>query len=154
MAADFKSHVLRRDEKGFLGIPFKRWLLAGVVGGMCFAMGGVVLGTLNIPVAILLTVVLLVLTGERAGLPRWQSLLLRGRGRLILAAAANPAGLAAQLAHAFEIDTTSVFAVEGDTLFAPAEVSTVSDYVDWLTSLDATHDDDLVFLDTVLEVEA
>lgn len=36
MVAEFKSHVLSRDEKGFMGIPFKRLLLAG---------GGVVLST-------------------------------------------------------------------------------------------------------------
>ena len=34
MAADFKSHVLLRDEKGLFGIPFKRLLLAGVGGGI------------------------------------------------------------------------------------------------------------------------
>jgi hypothetical protein len=28
VAAELKSHVLRRDEKGFMGIPFKRLLLA------------------------------------------------------------------------------------------------------------------------------
>ena len=33
MAVDFKSHVLLRDEKGLFGIPFKRWLGAGVGGG-------------------------------------------------------------------------------------------------------------------------
>ena len=31
--ADFKSHVLRRDEKGIFGIPFKRLLGCGLGGG-------------------------------------------------------------------------------------------------------------------------
>ncbi len=38
MAADFKSHVLMRDEKGFMGIPFKRLLLAGVCGGLTYTI--------------------------------------------------------------------------------------------------------------------
>ena len=38
MSADFKSHVLRRDEKGFFGIPFKRLLLAGVGGGLTYTL--------------------------------------------------------------------------------------------------------------------
>lgn len=38
MAADFKSHVLLRDEKGFFGIPFKRLLLGGVGGGLTYTV--------------------------------------------------------------------------------------------------------------------
>ena len=38
MAADFKSHVLMRDEKGLFGIPFKRLLLAGVGGGLTYTI--------------------------------------------------------------------------------------------------------------------
>ena len=38
MSADFKSHVLLRDEKGFLGIPFKRLLLAAVGGGLVYTI--------------------------------------------------------------------------------------------------------------------
>ena len=30
MVAEIKSHVLRRDEKGMFGIPFKRLLGAGI----------------------------------------------------------------------------------------------------------------------------
>ena len=33
MAADFKSHILSRDEKGFGGIPFKRLLFGGIAAG-------------------------------------------------------------------------------------------------------------------------
>lgn len=32
MAADFKSHILSRDEKGFGGVPFKRLLFGGIAG--------------------------------------------------------------------------------------------------------------------------
>ncbi len=36
-SASFKSNVLLRDEKGFMGIPFKRLLLAGVSGGLMYS---------------------------------------------------------------------------------------------------------------------
>ena len=38
MTADFKSHVLRRDEKGFAGIPFRRLLVSGVSGGLVYTL--------------------------------------------------------------------------------------------------------------------
>ncbi|MEM9955429.1 MAG: hypothetical protein AAF846_27755 [Chloroflexota bacterium] len=49
MAADFKSHVLRRDEKGFFGIPFKRLLLAGVIGGLAYTFSNIFLSLWAIP---------------------------------------------------------------------------------------------------------
>jgi hypothetical protein len=36
MVAELKSHVLRRDEKGMFGIPFKRLLGAGMAGVIVF----------------------------------------------------------------------------------------------------------------------
>jgi hypothetical protein len=38
MAADFKSHILSRDEKGFGGIPFKRLLFGGIAGGFTYTL--------------------------------------------------------------------------------------------------------------------
>ncbi|NLF77700.1 MAG: hypothetical protein GX573_18565, partial [Chloroflexi bacterium] len=72
MAADIKSHVLRRDEKGFMGIPFKRLLLGGVSGGMTLIIARFALGNLAFLVAALTFILVLTLTGPRGGIPLWQ----------------------------------------------------------------------------------
>ena len=57
MAAELKSHVLLREEKGFLGIPFKRLLLAGVGGGLVYTLGKIALpdwGQGSVIIAVLL----------------------------------------------------------------------------------------------------
>ena len=53
MAAEFKSHVLRRDEKGLFGIPFKRLLLGGVGGGLTYTLTNLALPGWSIPLAII-----------------------------------------------------------------------------------------------------
>ncbi len=52
MVAEFKSHVLSRDEKGFMVIPFKRLLLAGVGGGLIYTFAKVAASDWSIPLAI------------------------------------------------------------------------------------------------------
>lgn len=68
MAADFKSHVLMRDEKGFMGIPFKRLLLAGVCGGLTYTLARLASPDWSIPVGIAVAVFALVMTGTLAHL--------------------------------------------------------------------------------------
>ena len=87
MAADFKSHVLLRDEKGFFGIPFKRLLLGGVGGGLTYTVCNIAMPNWSIPAGVVLAIFVLVMTGTRGGLPLWQRLLYRVRGSLLLAAA-------------------------------------------------------------------
>ena len=65
MAADLKSHVLRRDEKGFAGIPFKRLLLGGVSGGMVLVISRFALGNLAFALAVVTVVLTLALTAPR-----------------------------------------------------------------------------------------
>ena len=86
MAANLKSHVLRRDEKGFMGIPFKRLLFAGVGGGMVLIITRFAVGNLAFVLAFVAFIAALALTGPRGGIPLWQRLLYRLRGSLMLAA--------------------------------------------------------------------
>ena len=105
MAADFKSHVLLRDEKGFMGIPFKRLLLAGVGGGLTYTLFNLAMPTWAIPAGIVLVILVLVMTGTRGGLPLWQRLMYHARGSLLLAAArheAPPSEATALAAEALE----------------------------------------------------
>ncbi len=94
MAADLKSHVLLRDEKGLLGIPFKRLLLAGVAGGMGYTLIRLVLPGWAAGAGVVVALGVLILSGTRGGLPLWQRWVLALRGSLLLAAVRQPEGLA------------------------------------------------------------
>ncbi len=68
MVAEFKSHVLSRDEKGFMGVPFKRLMLVGVGGGIVYTLGKFALPDVAIPVALAAAAL------QRAGEPdAWRS---------------------------------------------------------------------------------
>src|SRR5690606_30923631 len=90
MAADFKSHVLLRDENGLFGIPFKRLLLAGVGGGMTYTSFILAVPGWSIPVAVITALLMVILTGLRGGIPLWSRLIYRLRGSLLLIAARSP----------------------------------------------------------------
>jgi len=118
MAADLKSHVLRRDEKGFAGIPFKRLLLGGVSGGMTLILARFAVGNLAFLLAALTCILALALTGPRGGLPLWQRLLYRVRGSLMLAAERKPKSVAGRLGAALDMPTGLVV-LDAEAVFAP-----------------------------------
>ena len=93
MAADFKSHVLLRDEKGFGGIPFKRLLLGAVSGGFAYTLFRLAAPSTAIPVGVIVAVLGITLTSLRGGLPLWLRLWLHLRGSLLLNATAHPTGV-------------------------------------------------------------
>jgi len=70
MVAEFKSHVLSRDEKGFMGIPFKRLLLAGVGGGLIYTFAKVAASGWSISLAIAAAIAFILLTAPQGGIPR------------------------------------------------------------------------------------
>jgi hypothetical protein len=70
--AEFKSHVLRREEKGMFGIPFKRLLFCGLGGGMVTTITKIPLPDFAVPLGIISVFVFLILTAPRGGIPRWQ----------------------------------------------------------------------------------
>jgi hypothetical protein len=149
MAADFKSHVLRRDEKGFAGIPFKRLLLAGISGGMVLVFTRLAVGNLAFVLSLAVFVLTLVLTGPRGGLPLWQRLLYRVRGSLMLAIARKPAGLAGRLGATLDLPNELV-RLDAEAVFAPTEAIVEADMTEWITFAradEADHDGGLVFVD-------
>ncbi len=149
MAADFKSHVLLRDEKGFFGIPFKRLLLAGVGGGLTYTVVNLALPNGSIPVGVALALLVLVMTGTRGGLPLWQRLLYRVRGSLLLAAARDTQGLFGSLAQSLELPVELV-KLDAVVVFAPAQPNYDIDMREWVTfarAAEADRDDGLVFVD-------
>jgi hypothetical protein len=146
--------VLLREEKGFLGIPFKRLLLAGVGGGLVYTLGKLALPDWAFPLAVGVGVLFLYSTAPRDGLPRWQRLLYRLRGSLMLAAAQRPNSLPGQIAGLLELSSERV-AVDGTSLFAPERSTATVDLAEWVTfaqAQDADRDDGLVFVDSPSEV--
>lgn len=149
MAADFKSHVLLRDEKGMLGIPFKRLLLAGVGGGLTYTLCNIALPNGSIPTGVVFAVLMLLMTGTRGGLPLWQRLIYQVRGSLLLAAARDTQSLWGSLAKVLDLPTDLV-KLDAAVVFAPAQPHYDIDMREWVTfarAAEADQDDGLVFVD-------
>ena len=153
MAADFKSHILRRDEKGMFGIPFPRLLLAGVGGGLAYTAFSLLLPGWAIPLGIVCGLLLVIFTGNRDGLPRWRRWLIRWRGSLLLAAADNPSGFAAWIVKALDLPP-DLAVLDGERVFAPPDVVGELDLREWITFATAADQDGLVFVDTPLGGDA
>ena len=156
MAADFKSHILSRDEKGFGGIPFKRLLFGGIAGGFTYTVCRFALPDLAIPVGVVVAAALIALTAPRGGLPLWMRLWLNLRGSLLLAAASNPIGTAAELAKMLSLPTDAA-TLDGRAVFAPPAGLVEVDLSEWVTfarARDLDKGDGLVFVPSPLTEEA
>lgn len=118
MAAQFKSNIRMREEKGFGSITMKRLIFCGVGAVSAFMLLRLTpLASASLPMMVVLFVLLLVFSGPRGGIPLWLRLLLHWRGRLILTAWAYPHSLLAQLAQLLNIDPDQA-CVYGDVLFS------------------------------------
>ena len=152
MAADFKSHVLLRDEKGLFGIPFKRLLLAGVSGSMTYTFINLAVPGWSIPVAIITGIMTIVLTGLRGGIPLWQRLIYRLRGALLLIAVRYPRSPLGQLTQALALPVHLV-RLDGTRLFTPPSPNSDIDLREWITFAHAQEQDGLVFVDSPIHEE-
>ena len=149
MAANLKSHVLSRDEKGFGGVPFKRLLLGGVSGGFAYTLLRFTAANIAIPVGIFVALQGIILTSLRGGLPLWLRLWLHLRGKLLLSATANPSGLSKELAQLFNVPVELAH-LDGAQIFAPPAGLSEIDLREWVTfaqSRDVDRDEGLVFVD-------
>jgi hypothetical protein len=149
MSADFKSHVLSRDEKGFGGIPFKRLLLGGVGGGFAYTILRLIFPGAAIPAGITVAVMSILLTSPRGGLPLWLRLWLRLRGSLMLAGMTHPHSLAYEFARLLNVPTELAH-LDGAQVFAPPIGLAQIDLREWITfaqSRDVDKDAGLVFVD-------
>jgi hypothetical protein len=150
MAADFKSHVLLRDEKGLFGSPFKRLLLAGVGGGMTYTLFNLALPGWSIPVAVITTLLIVILTGLRGGIPLWSRLIYRIRGSLLLIAAKYPRSPIGQLTEMLDMPV-ALMRLDGARVFAPPTPNMDVDLREWITFAHALEMDGLVFVDAPLK---
>lgn len=149
MVAELKSHVLRRDEKGMFGIPFKRLLGAGVGGVVIFMVARILFPIGAIPFGFVGFIGLPILSAQSGGLSLYTRLLYRVRGWLIIAAASQPDSLMAQVAETLELPTHLVM-LDGAQVYAPPEKAVEVDLSQWETF--AAPDEDgqgLVFVEEV-----
>ncbi|MBZ0308624.1 MAG: hypothetical protein K8I82_21335 [Anaerolineae bacterium] len=149
MVAELKSHVLRRDEKGMFGIPFKRLLGAGVGGVVFFMVARFIMPLGAIPLGFGGFIALLILSAQSGGLSLYTRLLYRVRGWLIIVAASQPHSLVAQVAETLELPTHLVM-LDGGQVYAPPEKAVEVDLSQWETY--AAPDEDgqgLVFVEEV-----
>lgn len=132
MAAELKSHVLRRDEKGYLGIPFKRLLGAAIGGASLFMSFRLFMPTIGIPAGIVGFIACLILTGQQGGLPLYTRLLLQLRGSLIITAVRQPNSLSGKLAKTLELPIHLVN-LHSEQVFAPIRATEEADLTEWET---------------------
>ena len=132
MAAELKSHVLRRDEKGMFGIPFKRLLGAGIAGIVIFMIARIVFPVGAIPFGAIGFIGALILSAQRGGLSLYTRLLYRMRGWIIIAAASKPEGIIGQIAETLELPVHLVL-LDGGQVFAPPEKMKDVDLSQWET---------------------
>ncbi|MBZ0309483.1 MAG: hypothetical protein K8I82_25700 [Anaerolineae bacterium] len=134
MVAELKSHVLRRDEKGMFGIPFKRLLGAGIAGVVVFMIARILFPIGAIPFGFFGFIAALILSAQRGGLSLYTRLLYRVRGWLIIAAASKPDSLLGQIAETLDLPTHLVL-LDGEQVFAPHEkaVDAEADLSQWNT---------------------
>ena len=130
--AEFKSHVLKRDEKGLFGIPFKRLLGCGLGAGALLTVLRLALPDVAFVSAALSFVVLLVLTAPRGGIARWQQLLYALRWWLLTASALTPKSMAGQLARALGVPGESID-IDADALFRVEDDAPHTDLSDWVS---------------------
>ena len=150
MAVDFKSHVLRRDEKGLFGIPFKRWLGAGVGGGLAYTVMGVFISAYAIPFGLVFALCIIILTAQRGGIPLWQRLQFRIRGRLLIIAETYPDSLVAQVVELLDLPANLV-RLDGASIFAPPHAHHDIDLREWITFAHAGEQDGLTFVDSPMK---
>ncbi len=121
MAAQFKSNIRLREEKGFGSVSMKRLIFCGVGAVLVFMLLRLTpLASASLPLMVVIFVLLLLLSGMRGGLPLWQRLLLGWRGRLLLLAWEQPQGGWAQFASGLNIDPCQA-RIQGEQLFAAAQ---------------------------------
>ncbi|MBZ0283448.1 MAG: hypothetical protein K8L97_22120 [Anaerolineae bacterium] len=118
MAAQFKSNVRLREEKGFGSVSMKRLIFCGVGAVLIFMVLRLTpLSGIALPALVGVFAALLTLSGSRGGLPLWQHILLGWRGSIVLLAAKDSTRLGGQLATLLNLDTSAA-QVHGGEVFA------------------------------------
>ncbi len=149
MVADFKSHILRREEKGAFGIPFRRLLFAGMAGGISYSILQGFGPLTGVPVALFAGIAYLILSAPQGGIARWQRFLFGVQGWLMLVALNAPQSLVGQIAHVLHL-TDNALMLDGNELFHAENVASQNSLHDWVVYTRASDTDGLAVQDRAL----
>ena len=130
--AEFKSHVLKRDEKGVFGIPFKRLLGCGLGAGALFTGLRIALPDVAFVVGAVSFIVLLIFTTPHGGIARWKHILYGVRWQLLTAAALTPKSVAGKLAQALGVPGEGIY-IDADSLFRAEQDAPHTNLSDWVS---------------------
>lgn len=137
--ATFKSHILRRDEKGIFGIPFKRLLGCGLGAGALFTGMRMAMPDMALPGGAVALILLLVFTAPRGGIPRYKHIIYETRWRLISAASLTPGTPAGKLGKALGLPAEEID-IDAGALFnredADAPRTALTDWVSFTRASD------------------
>jgi hypothetical protein len=146
--ATFKSHVLRREEKGMLGIPFKRWLGSGLGGALALTIVKIPWPDQSLLIGLVTAILLLYLTSPKGGIPRWRTLLLSWRWTLRSAAAMAPQSVVGYLGQLLQL-SVDMLQINADAIFRPTHDGTtrtqLTDWVSFQRPIDAEVGEGMVF---------
>jgi len=146
----FKSHILRRDEKGVFGIPFKRLLGCGLGAAGLFTMLRLAVPDYAFLIGAISLVLLLIYTTPRGGIPRWRHIALNLQWRLLSAVTLTPNSLSGQLGRAFGLSTDQID-IDAERLFnANEDDAPRTALTDWVSfgSASADSNSGLTFMPT------
>ena len=130
MTVELKSHVIRRNEKGLFGIPFKRLLAAGMTGGILLSLSQNTLGgAAGLALALGGGFGALILTGSRGGIPVWRRLAYSVRARLLLVALDDESWLR-WIARAANLSPDQMV-LDASQLFKSEHMETATRLTDW-----------------------
>jgi len=130
--ATFKSHILKRDEKGVFGIPFKRLLGCGLGAGALLTILRTVAPDLSVIISAVSLLTLLVMTAPRGGIARWKHLLYGMRWRLLTAASLAPKSIAGQVARVLGVPHEGID-IDADALFRSDDDAPRTNLSDWVS---------------------
>ena len=146
----FKSHVLRRDEKGIFGIPFKRLLGCGLGTGALFTGLRLALPDYAFIISAVTFLALLFLTTPSGGVARWRHIALGVQWQLLSAVTITPNSAAGQMGRAFGLPAGQID-LDAETLFKnnedEAPRTTLTDWVSF-SSPSAANNSGLTFIAT------
>ena len=136
----FKSHILRRDEKGVFGIPFKRLLGCGLGASGLFTVLRLAVPDYAFLVGAISLVLLLSYTTPRGGIPRWRHVVLNAQWRLLSAAALTPKTVYGQIGHALNLPVEEID-IDAERLFNQSEEDAPrTALTDWVSFSSASAD--------------
>lgn len=125
MTATMKSRVLTREEKGIGGVSMKRLIFCGMGGGMVyFILNLSPLSMCSLPSLLVMFIILIIASGQRQGIPRYQWLLLTLKARTLLTAYHQPSGLTAQLIEQLDVPVGKLQIHSGDLFVGTMQTET------------------------------